>query len=87
MRKAKFDKKPSTSEEQAASFKVEVEESVGCHRFVARKLSYTDKKTNSPLWLKKRLNAAGMRPISLLVDISNYVMLETGQPNHAYDSQ
>lgn len=87
LRKAKFAKKPSTSEEQAVDFKVEVEESVGCHRFVARKLSYTDKKTNSPLWLKKRLNAAGMRPISLLVDISNYVMLETGQPNHAYDSQ
>ena len=39
----------------------------------------------SPPWLARRLTMAGMRPINNLVDVSNYVMLELGQPNHAYD--
>ncbi|MDQ6838236.1 MAG: phenylalanine--tRNA ligase subunit beta, partial [Actinomycetota bacterium] len=39
----------------------------------------------SPVWLARRLTLAGMRPISNVVDVSNYVMLDLGQPNHAYD--
>ncbi len=39
----------------------------------------------SPAWIARRLTLAGMRPISAVVDVSNYVMLDVGQPNHAYD--
>ena len=55
-----------------------------CQRFVAR--VFEDVKIGpSPLWLKQRLTAAGQRPISNVVDVTNYVMLCTGQPLHAFD--
>ncbi|MBF0939241.1 MAG: hypothetical protein HXK07_07765, partial [Actinomyces sp.] len=44
-----------------------------------------DPTAESPKWLRDRLTAAGMRPISLAVDATNYVMLDLGQPLHAYD--
>ncbi len=57
----------------------------GCGRFVARVLRGVDPAATSPAWLERRVTELGMRPISALVDISNYVMLELGQPNHPYD--
>ena len=63
---------------------VEVEDAEVCGRFVARVLTGVEVRP-SPPWLAGRLTAAGMRPINNVVDASNYVMLELGVPNHAYD--
>jgi len=63
---------------------VRIEDAVACPRFAAARLDNI-KIGPSPDWMQKRLIAAGMRPISNVVDITNYVMLELGQPLHAYD--
>jgi phenylalanyl-tRNA synthetase beta chain len=64
---------------------VDVVDPSGCDRFVARSVTGFDKTAPSPLWLQRRVQLCGVRPISLAVDVTNYVMLELGQPLHAYD--
>ena len=63
---------------------VTVEEAELCPRFTARVVSGV-KVGESPWWLRKRLETIGVRPISNIVDVTNYVMFECGQPLHAYD--
>ncbi|MFF9352211.1 phenylalanine--tRNA ligase subunit beta [Streptomyces sp. NPDC014734] len=64
---------------------VTIADPIGCDRFTARTVVGLQPEARSPIWLRRRLQKAGMRPISLAVDITNYVMLELGQPLHAYD--
>ncbi len=58
-----------------------------CGRFVGRIVRGVDARAVTPDWMKSRLERAGQRPVSALVDISNYVMLELGRPTHVFDLQ
>ena len=66
-------------------FPVELVAGAGCARFAARVIRGVRADAQSPLWMRERLRRAGLRPIGAVVDVTNYVMLELGQPMHAYD--
>ncbi len=72
---------PSSEKKQV---QVDIEDSARCPRFSSAILTGV-RAEESPQWMKARLQAAGMSPHNLLVDVTNYVMLELGQPMHAYD--
>src|ERR1700712_1435563 len=65
---------------------VTIADPVGCRRFVTVRVQGINPTAPSPFWLRRRLSAVGIRSISLAVDVTNYVMLDLGQPLHAFDA-
>lgn len=66
-------------------FPVTLLDPVDCPRYVGRVIRGVDPATETPLWMKERLRRAGIRSLGPLVDVTNYVMLELGQPMHVFD--
>jgi len=69
----------------ADRFAVEVPAPEACPRYLGRVVSGVDAAAETPLWMQERLRRSGMRSLGPVVDITNYVMLELGQPMHAFD--
>lgn len=79
-----IDKKSVENMDNIEGLKVEIQAPDLCYRYIARMVKNV-KIGESPRWMKKRLSACGVRSINNIVDITNYVMLEMGQPMHAFD--
>jgi phenylalanyl-tRNA synthetase beta chain len=67
------------------TFPVSVEDTDACPRYAGRVIRSVNTQAETPLWMKERLRRSGLRSINPVVDITNYVMLELGQPMHAFD--
>ena len=70
-----------------ATRNVRIEDEDACPRFASRVIEGIDARAPTPAWMKERIERSGIRSISAVVDITNYVMLELGQPLHAYDAR
>ena len=69
----------------ARPWPAEIEDPTACDRFVLREVRGFDPRARTPLWMTVRLARCGVRSVSLAVDVTNYLMIELGQPLHAFD--
>jgi len=76
---------PAVPKKIADTFPVKISSADGCGRFTARVIRNVNAAAPTPDWMRLRLERAGQRSISALVDVTNYVMLELGRPLHVYD--
>ena len=77
-------KMPAAADASGSSIEVTIEDAELCPRYCAQMFELRSG-ASSPAWLRERLEACGVRSISPVVDVTNYVMLEIGQPTHAFD--
>ncbi|SPT57511.1 phenylalanine--tRNA ligase subunit beta [Actinomadura madurae] len=76
---------PRGLEDGGEAYPASIGDPSACDRFVLREVRGFDPDAQTPMWMRVRLHRAGMRPVSLAVDVTNYLMLELGQPLHAFD--
>ena len=78
----KFEPSPQST---GTSFPIAVENAAGCPRYLGRVIEDVDVSARTPMWMRERLRRCGLRSIDPVVDVTNYVLLELGQPMHAFD--
>jgi phenylalanyl-tRNA synthetase beta chain len=84
LRPLKIELRENETEKTSALASIEIDDPTACSRFAARVVRGV-RQEPSPDWLQRRLANCGVRPINAVVDVTNYVLLELGQPLHAYD--